>query len=105
MTCPMSSSAQHIADAKAAAETLQALLKTGLWPDADFLDIIPAVTVASLLIDAVACTEKISEAVEKLATSAKFKKADPGMNRQASLRKVKKRPTVEAAHSVNTVYE
>lgn len=105
MTCPMSSSESHIASAKAAAKTLKALLKTGLWPDADFLDIIPAVTVASLLIEVVACTVKIAESVDKLATSAKFKKPDPKMNRQESLRKVKKSPSIEASHSVNMVYE
>ncbi|XP_057807465.1 aluminum-activated malate transporter 2-like [Salvia miltiorrhiza] len=104
MTCPLSSE-KHIADAKAAAKTLKALLKTGLWPDTDFLDIIPVVTVASLLIEIVACTVKVADSVDVLATKVKFKKPDPEMNRQKSREKVKRSPSIEASHSVNIVFE
>ncbi|KAG6433123.1 hypothetical protein SASPL_104730 [Salvia splendens] len=104
MTCPLSSE-KHIMDAKAAAKTLKALLKTELWHDTEFLDIIPVVTVASLLIEIVTCTVKIADSVEVLATKVKFKKPKPEMNRQASREKVKRIPSIEASHSVNIVFE
>ena len=92
-------------DAKAAAKTLKALLKTELWHDIEFLDIIPVVTVASLLIEIVSCTVKIADSIEVLATKVKFKKPNPEMNRLASLEKVKRIPSIEASHSVNIVFE
>ncbi|KAL1557582.1 aluminum-activated malate transporter 2-like [Salvia divinorum] len=104
MTCPLASE-KHITDAKASAKALKALLKTRLWHDTEFLDIVPVVTVASLLIEIVTCTAKIADSVEVLATKAKFKKPDPGMNRQASREKVKRSPSIEASHSVNIVFE
>lgn len=63
----------HIANSKQAAEALKSLLKTGLWEDALILEIIPAATVASLLIDIITCTEKIAESVHELALLAHFK--------------------------------
>ncbi|OAY52125.1 aluminum-activated malate transporter 2 isoform X2 [Manihot esculenta] len=63
----------HIANSKQAAEALKSLLKTGLWEDALILEIIPAATVASLLIDIITCTEKIAESVQELALLAHFK--------------------------------
>ncbi|XP_042059360.1 aluminum-activated malate transporter 2-like [Salvia splendens] len=104
MTCPLSSE-KHIMDAKVAAKTLKAILKTELWHDIEFLDIIPVVTVASLLIEIVTCTVKIADSVEVLATKVKFKKPNPEMNRLASLEKVKRIPSIEASLSVNIVFE
>ncbi|KAA8535802.1 hypothetical protein F0562_030797 [Nyssa sinensis] len=66
----------HIANSKVAAKSLKSLIKTGLWQDADLLEIIPTATVASILIDVVACTEKIAESVHELASLAHFKSAD-----------------------------
>ncbi|KAH6773007.1 hypothetical protein C2S51_011411 [Perilla frutescens var. frutescens] len=104
MTCS-SSTEIHIVNAKSAAKNLKALLQTGLWPDTDFLHIIPAVTVASLLIELVSCTVKIADSVEKLATMAKFKKPDPKMNRQTSLQKVKRIPSIEVSHNFSIVVD
>ncbi|XP_057953201.1 aluminum-activated malate transporter 2-like [Malania oleifera] len=69
----------HIANSRTAAKTLKSSLKTSLyvWEDTNILELIPMATVASLLIDIVSCTEKISEAVHELASHAHFKTADP----------------------------
>uniref|UniRef100_A0A7N0UZ22 Aluminum-activated malate transporter n=1 Tax=Kalanchoe fedtschenkoi TaxID=63787 RepID=A0A7N0UZ22_KALFE len=73
MTKPSSVVARHISNAKAAAKTLKSLLKSDLWADMELLDIIPTATAASLLIDMLACTEQIYEAVQELASKANFK--------------------------------
>lgn len=67
-----SSADSHIANSTAAAKSLRTLLKSGLWEDIDLLQVIPAVTVASLLLDVVNCTEKIAESVHELASLAHF---------------------------------
>ncbi|XP_062011447.1 aluminum-activated malate transporter 2-like [Rosa rugosa] len=72
-----SSADQHIAYSLAAAESLDSLLKSGIWEDANVLETIPSAAVALLLIDVVACVEKISEAVHELASAADFKTEQP----------------------------
>ncbi|KAJ1384566.1 Aluminum-activated malate transporter [Sesbania bispinosa] len=62
----------HVTNAKNAAESLRSVLRANPWEGADHLEIIPAATVASLLIDIVTCVEKICEAVEELASLANF---------------------------------
>ncbi|PIN10649.1 putative membrane protein [Handroanthus impetiginosus] len=104
MTCSLSADAR-ILKAKTAAKNLKSSLKTDLWPDTDLLDIVPAITVASLLIDIVTCTLKIANAVHELASLAKFKIPDPQMIKQISLEKVKRCPSIEASHSFNIVVE
>ncbi|KAK9280301.1 hypothetical protein L1049_013989 [Liquidambar formosana] len=76
MTRP-SSAETHIANSKTAAKNLKSLLKTGMWEDIDLLEVIPAATIASLLVDVVTCTEKIAESVDELASLAHFKSMDP----------------------------
>ncbi|KAK9280012.1 hypothetical protein L1049_013697 [Liquidambar formosana] len=75
MTRP-SSVDSHIENSKTAADNLKALLHTGLFEETDLLEIIPSAAVASLLIDIVTCTEKISEAVQELASLAHFKSVE-----------------------------
>ncbi|GMP91955.1 hypothetical protein CsSME_00042405 [Camellia sinensis var. sinensis] len=75
MTMP-STANSHMANSKIIAKTLKSLLETGSWRGADLLDIIPAATVASLLIDVATCTEKIAESVNELASLAKFNSVD-----------------------------
>ena len=60
-------------NAKNAAKSLKSSLKTGFWVDTDLLQIIPALTVASLLVEVVTCSVNLSEAVHELATLAHFK--------------------------------
>ncbi|KAL5575006.1 hypothetical protein UlMin_016705 [Ulmus minor] len=68
----------HISKAKAAAENLRTILQSGIWKDTDdLLEIIPAAAVASLLLDVVIFTESVSEAVDKLASLAHFKRPNP----------------------------
>ncbi|KAK2424305.1 aluminum activated malate transporter family protein [Trifolium repens] len=62
----------HVLNAKNAAESLKSILRTNPWEGADHLEIIPASTVASLLIDIVVCVEHICEAVDELASLANF---------------------------------
>ncbi|PSR86446.1 Aluminum-activated malate transporter like [Actinidia chinensis var. chinensis] len=66
----------HIANSKIAAKSLKSMLKTGLWQDTDLLEIVPAATVASLLIDIVSSTEEIAESVNELASLANFRSVD-----------------------------
>lgn len=72
----------HILKAKIAATSLKSSLKTGLWPETDLLQILPAVTVASLLVDVVTCTANLGEAVNELATLARFKVTTGSNNRK-----------------------
>ncbi|XVF46999.1 hypothetical protein PTKIN_Ptkin03bG0073900 [Pterospermum kingtungense] len=66
----------HIASSKTAAERLKDLLKTSLWEEAQLLQILPAASVASLLLEIVECTEKIAGSVYELANDASFKRMD-----------------------------
>ncbi|KAL4283580.1 hypothetical protein GQ457_16G007920 [Hibiscus cannabinus] len=68
------SAVMHIENSKKAAEELRSLLKTSLWEEADLLEIIPAASVASLLMEIIGCIEKISEAVNELGKAASFRK-------------------------------
>lgn len=63
----------HILNAKNAAKSLKSSLKTGLWVDTDMLQIFPAITVASLLVEVVNCNVNLSESIHDLATLAHFK--------------------------------
>ncbi|KAL8090007.1 hypothetical protein AgCh_039461 [Apium graveolens] len=72
----------HTLKAKIAATSLKSSLKTGLWPETDLLQILPAVTVASLLVDVVTCTANLGEAVNQLATLARFKVITASNNRK-----------------------
>jgi hypothetical protein len=53
----LSTPESHVLNAKNAAESLKSILRTNPWEGDDHLDIIPASTVASLLIDIVICVE------------------------------------------------
>ncbi|KAK8596070.1 hypothetical protein V6N13_000728 [Hibiscus sabdariffa] len=68
------SAVMHIESSKKAAEELKSLLKTNLWEEADLLEIIPAASVASLLLEIIECIEKISEALNELGKAASFRK-------------------------------
>ncbi|OVA07151.1 Aluminum-activated malate transporter [Macleaya cordata] len=67
----------HLEVSKAAEDDLKTTLKTALLEDIDLLHVIPAATVASLLVEIIACTEKIAEAVNELSRLVKFKNIDP----------------------------
>uniref|UniRef100_A0A803LXN3 Aluminum-activated malate transporter n=1 Tax=Chenopodium quinoa TaxID=63459 RepID=A0A803LXN3_CHEQI len=61
----------QLAETKEAAKELKRLLQdTSLWEKCNLLDVLPAVTVASILIDIVDCVESIIEAVHELASMA-----------------------------------
>ncbi|KAM6576622.1 hypothetical protein CsatB_028459 [Cannabis sativa] len=62
----------HIASSKAAAKCLRSLFKSGVLENIDLLEAIPCVTVASLLLDVVNCTDKIADSVHELASLAQF---------------------------------
>ncbi|KAI4334182.1 hypothetical protein L6164_018902 [Bauhinia variegata] len=66
----------HVANAKNAAESLKFILRTNPWEGADLLQITQAAGVASLLIDVVGSIEKICQAIDELASLAKFKKIE-----------------------------
>ncbi|ESW04487.1 hypothetical protein PHAVU_011G098800 [Phaseolus vulgaris] len=75
MTRP-SSSDTHVANAKAAVKSLKSLLQSSSRKQTDLLSLIPAATVASLLIDILEITEKIADSVNDLATLANFEVVD-----------------------------
>ncbi|KAK6247448.1 hypothetical protein QUC31_019013 [Theobroma cacao] len=72
----------HLANSNSAAENLKSLLKTEIWDDTDLLEMAPAVAVASLLLDIVTCTQSLVEAVDELASLARFKKLDSTMTQE-----------------------
>ncbi|CAJ2660243.1 unnamed protein product [Trifolium pratense] len=63
----------HIATSKIYATNLKAMIKTKLWKDTNLFEVVPVVTVASLLLDVVCSIEKLVESVQELSTLAKFK--------------------------------
>lgn len=71
-----SSADTHITNSKAAVKSLKSLLQSKLWKETELLSVIPAVTVASLLIDIVECTEKIADSVNVLASIINFDTVD-----------------------------
>ncbi|XWS66557.1 hypothetical protein CRYUN_Cryun05aG0209900 [Craigia yunnanensis] len=73
MTDP-SSANSHVENSKAAMKDLKFALKVASLDNADFLAIVPAATVTSILVEIVKCVEKISEAVHELSQLAHFKK-------------------------------
>lgn len=85
-----SSAEAHIASSKAAAKSLRTLLKSGLWENVDLLEVIPSVTVASILLDVINCAEKIAESVHELASLAHFKSPtlDPNVSPEKSKSKI-----------------
>ncbi|XVE96290.1 hypothetical protein REPUB_Repub02eG0208400 [Reevesia pubescens] len=64
----------HVENSKAAMKDLKFALKAASLENSDFLAIVPAATVASILVEIVKCVEKISEAVHELSQLAHFKK-------------------------------
>ncbi|XP_065868499.1 aluminum-activated malate transporter 2-like [Euphorbia lathyris] len=108
MNQPCSAHTVHIENAKRAAKSLKSLLKSNPWGDNyDLLQVISVVTVASILIDMVNCTEKLAESVFELASKANFKKQEPTANVSSdkSLQNVKSPPTVDCHHTVINIPE
>lgn len=65
---PPTSARPHIAKSENAAKGLKSLLQAGLCAEIDLLEVLPAATVASLLVDVVSSTEKIAESINELAS-------------------------------------
>lgn len=63
----------HMMKAQHASGHLKLLMQTPIWGDSYLLDVCPATTVASVLIQVVSCTAKILESVHELASLSKFK--------------------------------
>ncbi|KAK6289991.1 hypothetical protein POUND7_001532 [Theobroma cacao] len=72
-----SSTNPHVENSKAAMKDLKFALKAASLEDEDFLAIVPAATVASILVEIVKSVEKISEAANELSQLARFKKVEP----------------------------
>ncbi|XP_022890697.1 aluminum-activated malate transporter 2-like [Olea europaea var. sylvestris] len=87
----------HIVNAKTAAKKLKSLLKTDLWKDTNFLDIIPAAAVSSLLIEIVSCTVKIADSVHELASMAKFNNDALKQKEKGQVLRV---PSIEGSHNI-----
>ncbi|KAG5583161.1 hypothetical protein H5410_053788 [Solanum commersonii] len=80
MTQPSSSAAEiHLRHSKTAVDDFKSILAATetllLSNKLDLLEIFPAITVASVLIDVINCIDKIFESVEDLSVQAHFKKA------------------------------
>ncbi|KAL3828617.1 hypothetical protein ACJIZ3_017419 [Penstemon smallii] len=105
MTSCSLSADPHIRNAKTAAKKLKSSLKTGLWPETDLLDLIPAATVASLLIEIVSCTVKIADSVHELASLSKFKILDPSTPKHKGSQKLTKAPSIEQSHNFGIAVE
>ena len=70
---PPTSAETHIATSMIYATNLRSMIKTKLWEDTNLFEVVPVVTVASLLLDVVSSTEKLAESIQELSTLAKFK--------------------------------
>ncbi|KAL2540967.1 Aluminum-activated malate transporter 2 [Abeliophyllum distichum] len=94
----------HIVNAKTAAKKLKSLLKTGLWKDPNFLEIIPVAAVSSLLIEIVSSTAKIVDSVHELASMAKFNN-DVLMQKENGKDKILRVPSIEGSHNIAITVE
>ncbi|KAF8116194.1 hypothetical protein N665_0020s0050 [Sinapis alba] len=80
-----SSSDIHVLNSQSACKALSTLLKSGILNDVEPLQLISLTTTVSLLIDIVNLTEKISESVHELASTARFKnKMNPPVSLKTS---------------------
>ena len=75
MTNPKSA-CQHLENSIKAVEELHIALKAASLEEADILAIIPAATVATILVEIVTCVEKISMSVNELSQLAGFKEVE-----------------------------
>ncbi|XP_050382796.1 aluminum-activated malate transporter 8 [Argentina anserina] len=76
------SACQHLENSKNAVEELRIALKAASLEDADILAIIPAATIATILVEIVACVEKISMSVYELSQLADFRDVSPEIKPQ-----------------------
>ncbi|XXG88735.1 hypothetical protein AAC387_Pa12g0911 [Persea americana] len=81
--------AAHVASAKTAAANLKATLKITSSEITVILEILPAATIASVLVEIVAQTEKLAEAVDELGRKAKFKNPATVTERMPSFHRIK----------------
>ena len=63
----------HVQNAKQAAQNLKLLLTANIWKNLNLSEVTSDITVGTLLVDMVGCTKDIVDAVNELATLAKFK--------------------------------
>ncbi|KAA8516805.1 hypothetical protein F0562_017085 [Nyssa sinensis] len=75
MTRPISAST-HVKNSKIAVDDLKSALQTASVGKADLLEIIPAVTIASILIDINKCVEKLADSIDELSHLAHFKNVE-----------------------------
>eukprot|EP00258_Populus_trichocarpa_P012679 XP_002322786.3 aluminum-activated malate transporter 8 [Populus trichocarpa] len=77
MTLPSSANV-HVENSKNAIKDLKIAIETvSLDQDQDLLAIVPAATVASIIIEIVKCVENLSESVHELSNLAHFKSVEP----------------------------
>ncbi|WCJ40107.1 aluminum-activated malate transporter 1 [Euphorbia peplus] len=96
----------HLENAKRAAKNLHTLLKLNPWgDDYELLQVIPVVTVASILIDVVNCTEKLVESVYELASKAHFNKVARTVSPDKSFQDAKSSPAVDCHHVMISINE
>ncbi|CAK7342031.1 unnamed protein product [Dovyalis caffra] len=108
MTVPSSPNV-HVENSKTAVNDFKIALKTvSLEQDQDILAIIPAATVASILIEIVKCVERISESVHELSNLAHFKSEEPTVSPDKSqfLRRGSIKPVLEGDtdHFIITIH-
>ncbi|KAG2674327.1 hypothetical protein I3843_13G113600 [Carya illinoinensis] len=108
MSIPSSANC-HVSNSKTAAKSLESLLRSGLWENAELLAVIPTATVTSLLFDVVKCTEKIVDSVHELASMAHFKTVDHTVSPEKEevphdIELLKPVPKIDSPHVVITVY-
>ncbi|XP_021836791.2 aluminum-activated malate transporter 2 [Spinacia oleracea] len=91
----------HLQNAKQAVQNLNVLLTANIWKNLNLSDVTPVATVAKLLADVVACTEDIAEAVQELASLAKFKDAKEKTKVAPQIEKTKVAPQIEKTKMAN----
>ncbi|KAK7405729.1 hypothetical protein VNO78_07337 [Psophocarpus tetragonolobus] len=73
---PPSFAKPHISKSKIAATNIRSITKTGFLEDTDLFEVVPAQTIASLLVYVVSCSYEQAESIQELSTVAKFKNKD-----------------------------
>jgi hypothetical protein len=100
---PPSSASSHLVKSKNAAKNLKFLLYSDLCSGINLLEVVPAVTVTSLLFEVISCTEKIAEAIHELASLAQFENVEQEKPKLPEQGEMQQGANMDVHHHVVTI--
>ncbi|XP_061957721.1 aluminum-activated malate transporter 2-like [Populus nigra] len=100
---PPSSASSHLVKSKNAAKNLKLLLYSDLCSGINLLEVVPAVTVTSLLFEVISCTEKIAEAIHELASLAQFENVEQEKPKLPEQGEMQQGANMDVHHHVVTI--